>query len=331
MEVVSNKDSEIEVKSSKEDLEHNEEEKSDSSDRENNNENSAPLSFSKLKNIHREAKEKIKAGVIEELEDIGINDADDDLVNSIVEDITGDVRRKEFRNGFISKLRLATMFAMAAVLTMATLLLFQINGKFVDKVSIKNNITLAISNKASLSELKTIFEYKANPTQELLGPLLSNDNYYRKEDLTLQKVLEELKVDILTSNSLDASAITMKNSLNIVLQEYLTVNPFEGLDDNDKKDLSNITAKLSDESYKLITPEIEGVTESLKVKNSLIREYLNSSNMSLYISLAAFIFSILVVLWQYLPNARASQKQLIADAIKEHTKDLNSNKPIKRD
>ena len=297
-----------------------------------NNEGSI-LSFNKFKNIHAEARNKIKDGVVEQLKEHGLYEdgKDDELVESIVDEITGNVRRREFKSSLFSRLRVFTLLAMGLVLMLTSFLLFQLDGKFVEKVSIKSSISQAVVNQATLNELKTVFSLKSTPTQEIFGPLFSPNSYYRVDSLTLQVIFDELIVDILTSDNLPDKNKTLKVALDQLLIQYLKVNPFEGLDANDKKDLSNISTKLDSINFKLISPEIEGVTQSLKVKNSLIREYLNSSNMSLYISLAAFVFSILIAIWQFLPTAKSSQRQLISEAIKDHLDTLNSNKKINKD
>ncbi|MCQ3831176.1 hypothetical protein HXX02_17225 [Microbulbifer elongatus] len=304
----------------------------DSSRKSSNDSEERVFSFSNLRRIHREAREQIRLGVIEQLREHGIEDAHEKVIENIVDDITGNVQKREFRNSFLSRLRIATLFAMVLVLSMAMLLLSELDGQFVSKLELKQSIEQAVENKASLNELKIVFFEKSKPANDILGPLIKSSEYYSKDKLSLQMVLEELKVDLLTLKQEEyENKATLKLLLDKVLEDYLRVNPFEGLDDNDKKDLNNLSAKLSIENYSLIKPEIDGLTESLKVKNSLIREYLSSSNMSLYISLAAFIFSILIAVWQFLPNAKASQKQLISDAIREHIRDLNSNKQKQSD
>jgi len=285
-----------------------------------------PSGFSKLRNIHKEAREKIKQGVIEELKNHGISEASDRIVDSMVDDITGSVRRRELRNSVVSRLRTATLVLMFVVLFLLMMFIIKLDGKFIEKSLVKQSISQAISNDADLNELKIIFSFKSEPTQDIFGPLIKSSGYYKVDNLTLQHILDELKVDLLTSSEFDDDNRKLRTSLDAALEEYLKINPFEGLDDNDKKDLSNITIKLGADSYKIIQPEIEGLTESLKVKNSLIREYLNSSNMSLYISMSAFVFSILVVVWQFLPNAKASQRQLITEAIKEHSEGIVKNR-----
>ena len=304
----------------------------ESDDKTSNNAEERIFGFSNLRKIHKEAREQIKAGVIDQLREHGINEDDDEFIESIVDDITGNVEKRKFRNNFLSRLRLATLFSMVLVLIMTATLLFQLDGRYVNKFSVKQSIEQAVENKASLNELKIVFSNKSNPTTDIVGPLFNSGEYYSIDDISLQKVLEELKVDMLTLKAEEYVKKTeLKSLLDNILKEHLRINPFEGLDDNDKKDLGNLSTKLSVESYNLIKPEIDGVTQSLKVKNSLIREYLSSSNLSLYISLAAFIFSILIAVWQFLPNAKASQKQLISDAIREHVRELNSNKQKQAD
>lgn len=275
--------------------------------------------------MHKRARASIREGVVEEIKESGIEGLDEDVIEGIVDDITGEVKRSKIKYGLLDRMRQFTMAGMLLVSMFVTVLSLGFDGKFVEIEPLKQGVVRALINKSTLEEIKVVFNNRSSPTSNPLGPLINRENYYNRENLSLQLILEEIKVDILVSSGEDfTSRVQIKTLLDKLLAEHLRINPFEGLDKTDKRDLNNIALKLGNESYDKIQPELEGLTESLKVKNSLIREYLNSSNLSLYISMAAFIFAILLAIWQFLPNTRASQKQLVAEAIKEHVKDLNN-------
>lgn len=277
------------------------------------------------KDFHEKTREQIEKDIINQMTDQGIDpkDIDYEFVKRITDDITGRVKRKEIGQSVIKKIRFMTLISMLAVLATASILVFQVADRFVEKEQIQNDIEFSIKNGATLDELKIIYRNNAQPVDSL-WPVVKKNRYYDLNNLTLQRVLEDIKTKkLINPNGIKDEENELRKLIDTALSEYVRVNPFDGLDDNDKKMLSNIGIKLSSDIYDRIKPEVEGLTSSLKIKNSLIKEYLSSSNMSLYISLAAFVFAILVTFWQFLPKTKASQKQLISEAIKDHINNLN--------
>ncbi|MBO7928090.1 hypothetical protein J5X91_17795 [Pseudoalteromonas sp. K222D] len=268
---------------------------------------------------YKELKEEVRKQFVEQ----GHDDVPDDIVEQIVDDITKDVAKRKIRQNVFSFVRL-TLVASISVLTLSVfMLIFQTSDKFISKEELQIDITNAINKDIKLDDLKMVYRKQSSVYSNSLWPIVKPHLFYEKSSLTLITVLEDIKSKHLIKNSeLVESDNKELKIIDAMTSEYNKINPFDGLDEQDIRDFKNISSSLSVEAYEKINDEIFSLTSSLKVKNNLINQYLNSSNLSLYISLSAFIFSVLVTLWQLLSSRRSSQKQLVAEAIKEHEKSI---------
>lgn len=267
----------------------------------------------------KQSKEEIRKEVEKQILEQGIEDAPEDLIDEIVTDITKDVSKKSSAQKVKGLFRLSVLISASFSLLVFIILLLQVNDRFIPKEELQESLINALDKNVKLDDLKLVYQSESEPLSDSFWPILKPKFYYKKEDISLLSVLEDIKVKHLKSpDALSTENELLLTKVNEVIDQHNKVNPFDGLDNQSLKDFRSITDKLEPEQHKKIQDELLNLTASIKEKNRLIGQYLSSSNFSLYVSIAAFIFSILVTLWQFLPNRRLSQKQLIAEAIKEH-------------
>ncbi|WP_146441398.1 hypothetical protein [Vibrio kanaloae] len=281
--------------------------------------NFARVNIRKPKEWNKKTYEQIRKDVREQLVDAGWVDVPDEVVDKFVDDIAQDVIKKKHRQSVFSALRLALVATLLTFIALVGSLLIDVGGKFVGKAEITHSIANTIHKGVVLDDIKMVYTKEKNVTVNNFWPILKPHLYYEKADLTLLKVLQDLKASLLVQDDLlsnEQSEFLVK--INSLLAEYNKVNPFDGLDEQDLRDFKGLSYKLDKESYKKIEDEVLSLTSSMKLKNNLIHQYLSSSNTSLYISIAAFIFSVIISIWQLLTSRKSSQKQLIYEAMKEH-------------
>ncbi|HGF4942229.1 TPA: hypothetical protein ACF4E7_004543 [Vibrio parahaemolyticus] len=264
---------------------------------------------------YRQLKDEVRKQFIEQ----GHDDVSDDVVEGIVDDITRDVVKREKRQRLFSFLRLSLLASLILFMVTFLLLLSDVNGKYVGKSELQLAIKNTVVKTVPLDDLKVVFVKKATPVTDSFWPIIKPHLYYEKPSLTLIDVLNDLKTEIYVKDGeMSQESLNFIKQIDTLISDYNKVNPFDGLDEQDIRDFRGIANKLDAPTYSLIEDEVSSLTSSMKVKNNLIHQYLSSSNTSLYISIAAFAFSVLISIWQLLTSRRSSQKQLIYEAIKEH-------------
>ncbi|MGR5421920.1 hypothetical protein ACPV40_02215 [Vibrio alfacsensis] len=278
-----------------------------------------PFSITRPKNwkdkSYRQLKDEVRKQFIEQ----GHDDVSDEIVESIVDDITRDVVKRKKRQKIYSVLRISLLLSFITFLITFMLLLSDANGKFVGKSEVQVAVKNTVLKGVHLDDLKIVFANTTVPINDSLWPIFKPHLYYEKTSLTLVDVLNDLKTEIYIENgSISEENIILIRAINELVLEYNKLNPFDGLDEQDIRDFRGIADKLESSKYNLIQAELASLTSSMKVKNNLIHQYLSSSNTSLYISIAAFLFSLMFSIWQLLTSRRSSQKQLIYEAIKEY-------------
>ncbi|MFH4371213.1 hypothetical protein [Vibrio alginolyticus] len=264
---------------------------------------------------YRQLKDEVRKQFIEQ----GHDDVTEEVIETIVDDITRDVVKREKRQKIFSLLRISLLLSLITSLVTVALLLSSTNDKFVGKTEIQVAMKNAVLKNVPLDDLKIVFAKTAVPISDSFWPIVKPHLYYEKASLTLVDVLNDLKTEIyIKDGAMSKESTQLISTINALVFEYNKVNPFDGLDEQDIRDFRGIADKLESPKYNLIQTELASLTSSMKVKNNLIHQYLSSSNTSLYISIAAFVFSVMVSIWQLLTSRRSSQKQLIYEAIKEH-------------
>lgn len=262
---------------------------------------------------------ELRSEIENQLKSQGLSDAPDEFIDQLVMNVSKDLRKRTRWQRFKNLLKTSTiaviMITFAAVLN----LISERAEGFVSRGDLRAALTNAIRNDASFDDVKLVYQQEVDDSS--VGTLWSIINphlYYQKNTLSLLRVLNDLKVvKLRAKEGLEKVDVEFIHRLDRLIVDHNKVNPFDGLDEQSLRDFRGISYKLSAEEYEKVKDELLNLNSAIKQKNSLIGQYLSSSNLSLYVSIAAFIFSVLVAVWQLYPR-KASQKQLIAEVVNEH-------------
>jgi len=236
------------------------------------------------------------------------------LVNSVSRDFMLDVKR---RISVRRRLLVAAVFVSCLVAIVPLFLSRGSGAPFVEKAPIQAEILNAIVNNADIDALKLVFATRSHPGNGLV-PLLRPREFYASSEAHLLSVLNDLKVGVLTRSAPPSDAEkALLVRIDQLIVEYTKINPFEGLEENQKRDLSNIARKVSPDEYAMIAEDVGNVVVELRNKNALVSKYLNSSDISLWLSIVALVVTVAGAFWQYRPKARKTQKELIQEALVE--------------
>lgn len=164
------------------------------------------------------------------------------------------------------------------------------SGDLVHKQVIKTRISKAIVNGADLRAVKQIYNNRPIQGGAIRG-LFHGVRYYKVE-VALSTILEDIRADVFLS---DEEAINkgILEPLNEIIKEHSTTNPFDRLESAQKDDFETIRTKLAD-AYAIIETDINKIADKLYNKNTLVSKYLRDSQRSFYISIAAFVLSVVM-------------------------------------
>lgn len=265
------------------------------------------------------SQEELRREIQSQLKEEGLSDAPKEFVDQLARGVARELGKKTRSQNIKSLFRVSVLASVAITVASFASLMSQTAEKYVPREELRAALTNAILKDCDIDDIKLVYQNEVNIPAETIWPLVKPHLYYEKASLSLLTVLNDLKVLKLKSgDALDSKDVSFVSKVNILIAEHNKVNPFDGLDEQSLRDFRGISYKLNEVEYDKIQDELLNLNSAIKEKNSLIGQYLNSSNLSLYVSVAAFIFSIIVTLWQFLPNRKSSQKQLIAEAISEH-------------
>ncbi|WP_024873578.1 hypothetical protein [Tolumonas lignilytica] len=287
----------------------------------------AEFSIKAKKTWFNKSHDEIIEEIRRQLDEQNVTDVDDNMIEKIAKDIEKElkIRAASKKTRLFAPLKLFMLLSILVTTISFSFLLIQGNNKFISKADTKTALHNALNKDISLDDLKLVYSKSTDNIANSIWVLLKPQYFYDKNKTNLNDVLQDIKIDIITQKEITSKEDGfLLTKINQYIQEYTKLNPLDGLNEQDKRDLKNIYSKLSADNYTLISDDLSSLTSSIKNKNDLINQYLNSSNLSLYISIAAFVFSVLITIWQLLPGRRISQKQIIAEAIKEHIKNNTS-------
>ena len=254
----------------------------------------------------------------------------DDVIAEIVSDIASDVVKEQHRNsvtGRLLRLILPALMLGALASILSTILVRGLLEPSIEKAPIQADILRAIRNGADIDALKIVYSTRARPVDGF-AKVLRRQDFYKSSEAHLHSVLNDLKANSLTQEKqLSDEERLLLVKLNLLIAEYTKVNPFEGLEENQKRDLSNIARKLTPEQYAQVSDDIASIVVELKQKNSLVTKYLNSSDISLWLSIVALALTVGVTFWQFRPKARKTQKELIQEALNEFNSKRAADRP----
>ena len=243
-----------------------------------------------------------------------------EILKQIVQDISTEIQKDEAKNSISSRLIrfVLPLTILGVIFSLIFALIFNqsFEQKF-EKYPIQQDILRAIRNGADVETLKVIFKTRSIPVDSL-AVLIRSYDFYSKTNTTLMDVLNDLKTNILIQkdNVSDQDKVLVER-IDSILMEYSKVNPFDGLEEDQRRDLMNIAKKLPPESYSSISDDVTSLVIELKQKNNLVSKYLNSSELSLWVSIIALALTVGLGFWQFRPRARKTQKDLIQEALAE--------------
>ena len=183
------------------------------------------------------------------------------------------------------------------------------NQKYFRKDEIKNNLYQLIKNGSDIESVKHVYSNRVC-VSDFKTLFLSNETKtreYYKYDIGLNIILKDLLADYyLNKDSICDSLLC--NNLMTIMKQYETKNPFDNLEENIKYYFVNIQTKLKYDKYTDIHSDVMKIADELRYKNGLINKYLNYSELSLYISVAALLITIFLSLYQIIQSNSSNKK-----------------------
>ena len=193
---------------------------------------------------------------------------------------------------------------MSLIISFLVVLLYPIENdeKYCKKDDIKQRISQTIKNGGDITVVKHIYNSRLlEGAWNLLfvGNEDRNINYY-SQNVSLNLVLKDLLSDYIYNKESSSDSLYHQNLL-LIIEEYNRKNPFDNLDENQKYYFDNIQIKL-DSNYNVIHSDMTKIADDIAHKNALISRYLNLSEVSYYISIAALVITIILSLYQIYQN-----------------------------
>ncbi|WP_223542221.1 hypothetical protein [Pseudomonas sp. BF-RE-26] len=261
---------------------------------------------------HEELKEEIES----QLKEQGLSDAPAEFIDQLVRKVSNHLSKKKRWQRFRDLFSAGVIVSVLITLATFSALISQTADRYVSREELRAALTNAIMKDSNIDDVKLVYQHEVSNPSESIWPLIKPHLYYEKNSLTLLQALNDLKVLKLTTvKSLEAKDVEFVHQVNTLVLDHNKFNPFDGLDEQSLRDFRGISIKLTEPEYEKIKDELLNLNSAIKEKNSLIGQYLSSSNLSLYVSMGAFLFSIIVTIWQFFPKGKSSHRQLIAEAI----------------
>lgn len=206
------------------------------------------------------------------------------------------------------------LMMMAILAMMSTLMLISVNeqGSLVKKEKLSKDLLTAIQNGADLRTVRQIYNNRSKENLGIKALFINTEDAYYRTDTPLSIVLEDLRASLFLTGKSNKTSLLQQ--LDNIAFEHTKLNPFDKLDPRQKDYFQNISVKLSD-SYALIQPEVNRIADELYNKNLLVTEYLGTSRISFWISIAALIFSLVIALFQTYQNSTSRLRSLIMSCI----------------
>lgn len=165
------------------------------------------------------------------------------------------------------------------------------NHQYVGKAELKKDISRVIKNGSNLNVVTIVYNNRVTETNRKLRNY-SQELFYDNESLTLYTVMADLLSDYYLDSLPNKSDSVYSNQLVSLIEEFSRNNPFEELEPDQRVYFQNVQAKIP-EQYDLVKEDLMRISKTLKEKNVLTEHYLQKSNLSFWISVAAFIISLL--------------------------------------
>ena len=207
------------------------------------------------------------------------------------------------------------------------------NTFYCDKTELQSTLKKVIIYGGNLEDVKHVYNTRLLKKNRLYNQIVKKRDmtFYYREDVPLSIVLSDLKtnyyieqdkrraeieeINYVNTKKRDSLNNFIDNEkktdsiylslLNKIIAENNKKYPFDKLEENQKYSFINIQEK-SDSNYAKISSDIMKITDELDNKNKLVKEYLDKSTLSFYISIGALIITILLSIFQIYQNYRSS-------------------------
>lgn len=260
--------------------------------------------------------EELKGEIANQLKEQGLSDAPAEFIEGLANKVSGELHKKKRWQSFRKIFSAAVLSSILIAIASFTALIAQTAEKYVSREDLRTSLTNAVLKDSNIDDIKLVYQHEVSTPSVSIWPIIKPHLYYETSSLTLPQALSDIKIlKLTTEKALDARDLELLNKINALVLDHNKFNPFDGLDEQSLRDFRGITIKLTEDEYEKIKDELLNLNSAIKEKNNLIGQYLSSSNLSLYVSMGAFVFSILVTIWQLLPKSRSTNSQAIAEAI----------------
>ena len=184
---------------------------------------------------------------------------------------------------------------------------------------IKERVALVIKRGAKIDVVKHIYNTREIKTRGIFISYFSKVEDFYPEPTSLSTILNDIKEDYYLRDTIDTVFLT--NLQNIII-EHEEVNPFDKLASNQKFMFENIRQKL-DTNYIIVREDLNRVADEMNNRNLLVEEYLNKSNFSYWLSIAALALTVILSSIQIYQNRNTKK---LNDILNRH-----DNKENKQD
>lgn len=260
--------------------------------------------------------DELKGEIESQLKEQGLSDAPTEFIDQLLSKVSNHLRKKKRWQRFRNLFSLGVMVSALVSIASFSALMSQTADRYVSREELRESLTNAIMKNSNIDDVKLVYQHEISIPSNSIWPFIKPYLYYEVSSLTLLQALNDLKVLKLTvGGSLEAEDVEFVHKLNTLVFDHNKFNPFDGLDDQSLRDFRGISIKLTEPEYEKIKDELLNLNSAIKERNNLIGQYLSSSNLSLYVSMGAFLFSIIVTIWQFFPKSKLTHKQIIAEAI----------------
>ena len=232
-----------------------------------------------------------------------------------------DKRRKEERHDMVTSIISLVCFLLILIGTPFGIMLARhYNESLVEKTRIQASISQVIKNGASLDIVKDVYADRI-----ITHRMIATDDgqeFYYSYDTPLSKILSDLRKDYYSSQQYVSSDSLYLSHLNEIIDENLSLNPFDGLEEPQIQYFKNLKDHIGD-GYDTVQEDVNKIARELENKNKLVSHYLNRSGTSYWLSIIALAISLIVGVIQIRQGCSSSKK---SDTILDKIEEIKANK-----
>ncbi len=191
---------------------------------------------------------------------------------------------------------------------------------YIKKEPLKNEIQSLVKNGANLNSIRHYFDQNPYFEWETIQNWSDEKMNFYTNDTLLIDVLADIKNDLYLKGNAVPETI---NSLDKLINEHKSRNPFDNLEINQKDHFENIRIKLG-ENYNIISNEVNKISSQLEQQNKLVTQYLSDSKNSYYLSIVSLIFALLTTGYSLFSRGRKSDEDTKSQEKTVNLNDINA-------